>query len=198
MVVNFRMSSSTSFAMIRELFINILHQEHLNNNGVVERKNRTLQEMARAMLHENDVPRHLWDEAVNTACYIINRVYVRRGTTKTPYELWEGKTPTVTYFHVFGCTCYILNDKDQLGKFDAKSDEGIFLGYSERSKAYRVFNKRTRLIQVVINVSFDDTYVPVLPVLQPTNNSESVNHESDSAIQKSRKESSHPEQILDK
>ena len=166
-------------------------------NGLVERKNRTLQEMARAMLHGNDVPQHLWDEAVNTACYIINRVYVRQGTTKTPYELLKGKTPTVTYFHVFGCTCYILNDKDHLGKFDAKSDEGIFLGYSERSKAYRVFIKRTKLIQEVINVSFDDIYVPILPVIQPTNNSVSADRESESSTQKSDKENSHPEQMAE-
>ncbi|KAL1224827.1 Retrovirus-related Pol polyprotein from transposon TNT 1-94 [Cardamine amara subsp. amara] len=132
-----------------ELFCNshgITHQYSAprtqEQNGVVERKNRTLQEMTRAMMHGNDVAKHFWAEAVNTACYIINMVYVRKGTNMTPYELWEGKTPTLSYFHTFGCTCYILNDKDQLGKFDAKSDEGIFLGYSGSSTASRVFNKR--------------------------------------------------------
>ncbi|XP_010418802.1 PREDICTED: uncharacterized protein LOC104704403 [Camelina sativa] len=81
-------------------------------NGVVERKNRTLQEITRAMIHGNQVPKKFWAEALNIACYIINRVYVRRDTSKTPYELWKGKTPNLSYFHVFGCKCYILNDKD--------------------------------------------------------------------------------------
>ncbi|KAK0594074.1 hypothetical protein LWI29_008023 [Acer saccharum] len=109
-------------------------------NGVVERKNRVLQEMARVMLLSNNVPRNLWAEAINTACYIGNRVFLRPGTRNTSYELWKGKRPNVSYFHTFGSKCYILNDRDQLGKFDAKSDEGIFIGYALNSRAYRVFN----------------------------------------------------------
>ncbi|KAG7584165.1 GAG-pre-integrase domain [Arabidopsis suecica] len=128
-------------------------------NGVVERKNRTLQEMARAMIHGNQVPQRFWAEAINTSCYIINRVYVRRDSMKTPYELWKGKTPNMSYFHVFGCRCYILNDKDYLGKFDSKSDEGMFLGYSETSTAFRIYNKRTCAIMESVNVVFDDHYV---------------------------------------
>ena len=92
-------------------------------NGVVERKNRVLQEIARVMLLSNKVPRNLWAEAVNTACYIGNRVFLRPDTRNTNYELWKGKRPNVSYFHTFGSKCYILNDRDQLGKFDAKSDE---------------------------------------------------------------------------
>ncbi|XP_024011253.1 uncharacterized protein LOC112086523 [Eutrema salsugineum] len=125
-------------------------------NGVVERKNRTLQEMAHAMIYGNQVPKRFWAEAVSTACYIINRVYMRKGTSKTPYELWKGKTPNVSYFHVFGCRCYILNDKDHLGKFDSRSDEGIFLGYSGHSSAFRVFNMRTKVLVESVNVVFDD------------------------------------------
>lgn len=130
-------------------------------NGVVERKNRTLQEMARAMIHGNQMSQKFWAEALNTACYIINRVYVRKGTIKTPYELWKGKTPNLSYFHVFGCQCYILNDKDYLGKFDSKSDEGIFLGYSGSSSAFRIYNKRTRSVVESVNVVFDD-YSPTV------------------------------------
>ena len=126
------------------------------HNGVVERKNMTLQEMARAMIHGNKIPQRFWAEALSTACYIINRVYVRKGTTKTPYEMWNGKTPNIGYFHVFGCRCYILNDKDYLGKFDSRSDEGIFLGYSGTSTAYRVYNKRSAVIVESVNVVFDD------------------------------------------
>ncbi|KAK0575374.1 hypothetical protein LWI29_038069 [Acer saccharum] len=126
-------------------------------NGVVERKNRVLQEMARVMLLRNNVPRNLWAEAVNTACYIGNRVFLRPGSRNTSYELWKGRKPNVSYFHTFGSKCYILNDRDQLGKFDAKSDEGIFIGYALNSRAYRVFNLKTRTVMESSNVVIDDT-----------------------------------------
>ncbi|KAK0584445.1 hypothetical protein LWI29_013360 [Acer saccharum] len=74
-------------------------------NGVVERKNRVLQEMARVMLNSKKVPRNLWAEAVNTACYVSNRVFKRPGTKQTSYELWKGKKPNVSYFHTFGSKC---------------------------------------------------------------------------------------------
>ncbi|XP_042983398.1 uncharacterized protein LOC122312814, partial [Carya illinoinensis] len=125
-------------------------------NGVVERKNRSLQEMARTMLNENNLPSYFWAEAVSTACYVINRVMLRSKLDKTPYELWNEKKPNIGYFHVFGCKCFILNDRDNLGKFDAKSDEGIFLGYSTNSKAYRVFNKKTLTVQESMHVVFDE------------------------------------------
>ncbi|CAA7027778.1 unnamed protein product [Microthlaspi erraticum] len=134
-------------------------------NGVVERKNRTLQDMARAMIHGKGVPERFWAEAINTACYVINRVYVRMGTNKTPYEIWKGKKPNLSYFHVFGCTCYIYNDKDQLGKFDARSDEGFFLGYSPNSVAYRVYNKRSKMIVESVNVVFDDGGIPTVSLI---------------------------------
>jgi len=128
-------------------------------NGVVERKNRVIQEMARVMIHSKNLAQHLWGEAVNTACHIINRVYLRPETNKTPYEIWRGKKPTVKYFKTFGSKCYILRDRKNLGKFDTKSDEGIFLGYSTNSRAYRVFNKRTETVMESINVIVDDEEV---------------------------------------
>ena len=88
-------------------------------NGVVERKNRVIQDMARAMLHNKDVARNLWGESVNTACHTINRVYFRLGTKKTPYELWKGRKPNVKYFRIFGSTCSILKDREKVGKFDS-------------------------------------------------------------------------------
>ncbi|KAG9453422.1 hypothetical protein H6P81_006326 [Aristolochia fimbriata] len=92
-------------------------------NRVVERKNRTLQEMARVMLLSKGLPEKLWAEAINTACYITNRVFFRPFTHKTPYELYKEKKPTVSHFHNFGSKCYILCDKEVLGKFAARSDE---------------------------------------------------------------------------
>ena len=112
-------------------------------NGVVERKNKTLQEMARTILSDSNIEKYFWAEAINTSCYILNRISIRKILNKTPYEFWKGRKPNISYFHVFGCTCYILNNKDILGKFDSKSDKGIFLGYSTSSKAYRVYNIRT-------------------------------------------------------
>ncbi|XP_031261281.1 uncharacterized protein LOC116119476 [Pistacia vera] len=126
-------------------------------NGVVERKNRVLQEMARIMLNDKKLPTRLWTEAINTACHISNRVFLRKGTSQTPYELWKGKKPNLSYFHVFGCKCYVLNDRDHLGKFDAKSDEGVFLGYSLNSRAYRIFNMRIERIIESFNVVFSDS-----------------------------------------
>jgi hypothetical protein len=102
---------------------------------------------------------HFWDEAVNTACHIINKVYLRPETNKTPYEISRGKKPIIKYFRTFGSRCYILRDRENLGKFDPKSDEGIFLGYSTNSRAYRVFNKRTETVMESINVLIDDEEV---------------------------------------
>jgi hypothetical protein len=124
----------------------------LQQNGVVERKNKVIQEMAHVMIHSKNLAQHLLGEAVNTACHIINRVYLRPETSKTPYEIWRGKKPAVKYFRTFGSKLYILHDRENLGKFDSKSDEGIFLRYSTNSRAYRVFNKRTETVMESINV----------------------------------------------
>ena len=111
-------------------------------NSVVEKKNRAIQEIDRAMLHNKDVVRNLWGEAVNTACHTVNMVYFRPSTKKTSYELWKGRKPNVKYFKIFGSTCFIRKDRENVGKFDSHSDEGIFLGYSSISKAYRLYNKK--------------------------------------------------------
>ena len=125
-------------------------------NGVAERKNRVLLDMATVMMNSRNIAKNLWAEAVNTACHIIHRVYLRAGLDKTPYELWNGKVPNIKYFRVFGSKCHILRDRENLGKFDSKSDEGIFLGYASDSRAYRVYNTRTKTTQESINVIIDD------------------------------------------
>ena len=112
-------------------------------NGVVERKNRTLQEMARTMIHGNNLAKHFWAEAVNTTCYVQNRIYIRLILEKTTYELFKGRRSNISYLHQFRCTCYILNNKLYLKKFDAKAQRGFFLGYSDRSRVYRVYNLET-------------------------------------------------------
>ena len=114
--------------------------------------------MARTMLNDSNLPKYFWADAVNTACYVMNRALIRPILKKTPYEIYKGRKPNISHFHIFGCKCFVLNNgKDNLGKFDAKSDEGIFLGYSLHSKAYRVYNKRTMTIEESIHVAFDET-----------------------------------------
>ena len=84
---------------------------------------------------------------------------------KTAYEIWNGKKPKVKYFQVFGSKCYILNDRENLGKFDAKSDKGIFLGYSTSSRAYRVYNKRTKTVNSRVETrSMSRTISPLTPL----------------------------------
>ncbi|GJW77511.1 putative ribonuclease H-like domain-containing protein [Tanacetum coccineum] len=123
-------------------------------NGVAERRNRTLIEAARTMLVDSKLPTTFWAEAVNTACYVLNRVLVIKPHNKTPYELIRGRPPLIDFMKPFGCPVTILNTRDHLGKFDGKADEGFFVGYSVVSKAIRVFNKRTRIVEETLNIRF--------------------------------------------
>ncbi|KAJ9557080.1 LOW QUALITY PROTEIN: hypothetical protein OSB04_011694 [Centaurea solstitialis] len=116
-------------------------------NGVAERRNRTLIEAARTMLADSKLPITFWAEAVNTACYVQNRVHVVKSKGKTPYELFKNKKPFIGFFVPFGCPCSILKTKTHLGKFDSKADDGFFVGYSIQSKAVRVFNTVSRTIE---------------------------------------------------
>ncbi|KAJ9565735.1 hypothetical protein OSB04_001701 [Centaurea solstitialis] len=124
-------------------------------NGVVERRNRTLVEAARSMLAESQLPQYLWAEAVNTACYTQNRSIIHRRFGQTPYHILFGRVPSVGHFKVFGCKCFVLNETENRGKFGPKSDELVFVGYSETSIAYRVLNRQTRIVTESINVHFD-------------------------------------------
>ncbi|GJS19372.1 retrovirus-related pol polyprotein from transposon TNT 1-94 [Tanacetum coccineum] len=130
------------------------------SNGVVERKNRTLQEMSRTMLNEQSIPQKFWCNAVDTSTYILNRILIRPILGKTPYEIFRGRKPSLEYFKVFGSKCFILNTKDYLTKFDPKSYEGVFLGYSQNSKAYVVLNKHTMKVEESLNVTFDESPPP--------------------------------------
>ncbi|GJZ56042.1 putative ribonuclease H-like domain-containing protein [Tanacetum coccineum] len=123
-------------------------------NGVADRRNRTLTEAAITMLVDSKLPTTFWAEAVNTTCYVLNRVLVIKPHNKTPYELIHGRTPLIDFMKPFGCHVTILNTKDHLGKFDGKTDEGFFVRYSVVSKAVRVFNKRTRIVEETLNIRF--------------------------------------------
>nr|GFB68823.1 hypothetical protein [Tanacetum cinerariifolium] len=123
-------------------------------NGIAERKNRTLIEAAKTLLADSLLPIPFWAEAVNTACYVQNRVLVTKPHNKTPYELLHGRLPSIGFMRPFGCPVTILNTPNPLGKFQGKVDERFLVGYSVCSKAFRVFNSRTRIVQETLHVNF--------------------------------------------
>nr|GEV41286.1 ribonuclease H-like domain-containing protein [Tanacetum cinerariifolium] len=123
-------------------------------NRVAERRNKTLIEAAKTMLADSKLPTTFWAEAVNTACYVQNRVLVVKPHFKTLYELFKGRSPALSFMRPFGCHVIILNTLDQLRKFDGKSDEGIFVGYSTTSKAFRVYNIRTKKVEENLHITF--------------------------------------------
>nr|GEU69210.1 ribonuclease H-like domain-containing protein [Tanacetum cinerariifolium] len=133
---------------------NNMYNVDLNNNGVTERKNRTRIEAARTMLVDSLLPILFWAVAVNTACYVQNRVLVTKPHNKTPYELLLGRTPSIRFMRPFGCPVTILNTLDPLGKFNGKADEGLLVGYSVNSKAFRVFNSRAKIVQETLHINF--------------------------------------------
>nr|GEY32513.1 hypothetical protein [Tanacetum cinerariifolium] len=125
-------------------------------NGVVERMNRTLVESTRTMLTFANLPLFLWVEAIATACFTQNRLIIHKRFDKTPYELMNKKKPNIKFFHVFRCKCYLLNDYDDVGKLKTKRDIGVFVEYSKESASFRIYNKRTRKIHESVNVNFDE------------------------------------------
>ncbi|GKA82003.1 retrovirus-related pol polyprotein from transposon TNT 1-94 [Tanacetum coccineum] len=125
-------------------------------NRVAERKNKTLIEAAKTMLADSKLRTTFWAEAVNTACYVQNRVLVIKPHNKTPYELFLGRKPALSFMRPFRCPVTILNTIDHLGKFNGKADEGFFVGYSTNSKAFRVFNSRTRIVEENPHVQFSE------------------------------------------
>ncbi|KAI3700034.1 hypothetical protein L2E82_44648 [Cichorium intybus] len=128
-------------------------------NSVVERRNRSFCEAARTMLNFANLPMYFWAEPISTTCFTLNRYYFQKRFHITPYEVLNQRKPNVKFLHIFGCRYFVLNMKDHLKKFNDKSDEGIFLGYSQNSKAFRVMNKRTHKIEETFNLSFDDYYI---------------------------------------
>ncbi|GKC55638.1 putative ribonuclease H-like domain-containing protein [Tanacetum coccineum] len=129
-------------------------QNGVAENGVAERKNKTLIEAARTMLADSLLPTVFWDGAVNTACYVLNRVLVTKPHNKTPYELIIGRAPSISFMRPFGCPVTILNTLNPLGKFDGKAEEWFLVGYSVHSKAFRVFNTETRKAEENLHVNF--------------------------------------------
>ncbi|GJW52664.1 retrovirus-related pol polyprotein from transposon TNT 1-94 [Tanacetum coccineum] len=139
--------------------VGISHQTSVSRtsqqNGIVERWNRTLVEAARTMLIFLKASLVLWAEAVATAYYTQNRSLIQKCHNKTPYELLHDRKPDLSYLHVFGALCHPTNDSEYLGMLKPKADIGIFVGYAPAKKAFRIYNKRTRLIIETIHVDLD-------------------------------------------
>lgn len=160
--MNFLKEKPDNFEVFKDSCQNILEENKSvipissQQMGIVEQKTRAIHESVRVTLHGKNLSCHFWVEAMNTACYIYNMVTLRGGTSSTLYELWKGRKSTVKYFHVFGSKCHILTDQEQDGKVDPISDEGIFLGYSSRSRTYRIFNSSAGMTMESINVVIDD------------------------------------------
>nr|GEW65432.1 hypothetical protein [Tanacetum cinerariifolium] len=125
-------------------------------NDVVESWNRTLVEASRTMLSAAKVPFFFWAEAIATTCFTQNRSLVIPRHEKTPYHIINDRKPSIKFFYIFGSLCYIVRDGENLDKIKEKGDACIFVGYSTQSRAYMVFNKRTRVIVETIHVNFDE------------------------------------------
>ncbi|GJR19753.1 putative ribonuclease H-like domain-containing protein [Tanacetum coccineum] len=151
-----RRMAHVNFKTINKLAKEVIPEPHnkWGQNGVAERKNRTLIEAARTMLADSKLPTMFWTEAVSTACYVLNRVSITNPHNKTPYQLISGKVPQIGHLKPFGCQVTILNTSDHLGKFEGKADEGYLVGYAPNSKAYRVYNLTHKRVEETMNLRF--------------------------------------------
>ncbi|GJU12400.1 retrovirus-related pol polyprotein from transposon TNT 1-94 [Tanacetum coccineum] len=125
-------------------------------NGIVKRRNRTLVEAARTMLSASKLPLFFWAEAIATTCYTQNRSIIIPTYEKMAYHIINDIKPLIKHLHIFGCTCYLTRDGENLDKMKEKADSCILVGYSTQSKGYRVYNKRTRSIVESIHLRFDE------------------------------------------
>ena len=125
-------------------------------NGVAERKNRTIIEMAKCMLLDAGLSQQYWGEAVMTAVYLQNRLPTK-ATNKTPFELWHGEKPEMSHIRIFGCKAFAYIPKEKRSKFDDRAVEAVLVGYSERSKGYRLLLTSTNKIIISRSVTFDES-----------------------------------------
>ncbi|GKB55649.1 retrovirus-related pol polyprotein from transposon TNT 1-94 [Tanacetum coccineum] len=139
-----------------------IEQQTPEQNGVVERRNRILVEATRTMLSASKPPLFFWAEAIATACYTQNRLII----------IPTHEKPSIRHLHIFGCTCYLTIDGENLDKMKEKGYPCILVGYSTQSKGYRVHNKRTRLIVESIHLRFDE--IKEMSVTSVANNTSSL------------------------
>ena len=162
-VIKMRSDNGTEFVNsgMENMFklFNIAHETTVEytpeQNGKIERDNRTIIEMARTMLHSKNLNLKLWGEAVNTAVYIINRTYANK-KNETPFQLWYDKIPDISNFKVFGSLAFSHIPKQKRQKLDKKSEMGIMVGYGELTKGYRIWNENKCVVEIKRDVIFDE------------------------------------------
>jgi hypothetical protein len=112
--------------------------------------------MARSMMNERNIYQTYSIESIHTIVHILNKYHLKPQSYKTPYELWFGRLASIKHFKVFGSKCYIKNNDENLGKYDDRDDESIFLGYATNSKGYRLYNKRLHKLVDCIDIKVDE------------------------------------------
>ncbi|WVZ97754.1 hypothetical protein U9M48_043267 [Paspalum notatum var. saurae] len=153
--------SPREVAFVQNLGFNLVSVSQLLDKGFendfVEGKNRTLVEMAWTMLDEHRTPRRFWAEAVNTTCYIANRIFLRAFLGKTSYELRFGRKPSVKHLRAFDCRCFVLKKAGHMDKFESRCLDEIFLGYASSSRAFCVWILEAKQVVETCEVFFDET-----------------------------------------
>jgi transposase InsO family protein len=153
-------------------------------NGVVERENITVQEMARSMMNEKNIGQTYWVEEIHTTVHVLNKAHLRPQSDNTTYELWFGRPASIKHFRVFGSKFYIKNNDENPGKYDDRVDEGIFLGYATNSKGYRCYNKRLHKMVDCIDVKIDEG-IPAREVYSNDSSIEDTAKAEDEHVQES-------------
>ncbi|GJW34243.1 putative ribonuclease H-like domain-containing protein [Tanacetum coccineum] len=142
-------------SLMKKMYCLVVTDAYSRYDNGTEFKNKEMNQFCERKA-ESKLPTTFWAEAVNTTCYVQNRVLVTKPHNKTPYELFLRRKPALGFMRPFGCPVTILNTIDHLGKFDDKTDEGFFVGYSINSKAFRVFSSRTRIVEENLHVQFSE------------------------------------------
>jgi hypothetical protein len=165
-------------------------------NGVVERQNKIVQEMDKSMMNEKNIGQTYWVEAIQTEVHVLNKSHLRPQSDKTPYELWFGRPTSIKHFKVFGSKCYINNNDENIGKYDDRVDEGIFLGYATNSKGYRCYNKSLHKMVDCIYVKFDEG-IPTREMYINESSTEDTTEADDKQVQESENEDSKSDEDSD-
>jgi FtsZ-interacting cell division protein YlmF len=141
------------------------------------------------MMNEKNICQTYWVEAIHTTVHVLNKAHLRPQSDKTPYELWFGRPASIKQFRVFGSKCYIKNNDENLGKYDDREDEGIFLRYATNSKGYRCYNKRLNKMVDCIDVKIDEG-IPAREVYSNETSTEDTAKSEDEQVQESENEDS--------
>jgi len=122
-----------------------------------KKKNRTIMEMTRCLLHEKGLPKRFWAEATSTSVFLLNRLSTKALKRKTPFEAWFGYKPRLLNLKIFGCLCFSYIPQVKRDKLDKKAEPGIFVGYSNISKAYRIYLPQTDKVIISRDIKFLET-----------------------------------------